>query len=233
MADFQGELPRLSELHRRFVTREKRNFFHGFPARLESKDSVTCDFYRIIENWMSYIPASEWEIYATKVGHAACAYDEKHKRHWEKLHDVFSEATGAMVLAKEFRCEEIRLVSASKSIAPDWRGVAAGRPHYIEVKTVNHSLDERLSWYDGAQLVHTTLLPESLKEKITKTYKEAVAQLSAPADSANAIKVAALVLYPDYNVDPIEVELSSLFLDFCTEIELPDYPIRLRILEGA
>jgi|CXWL01.1.fsa_nt_gi hypothetical protein len=233
MADFSKDLPRLADLHSRFVTCDKRNFFYCFPARLEAKDTVTFDFYRIIENWMSYIPASEWEIYAAKIGPAALAYDEKRKRHWEKLHDVFSEAVGAMVLVKEFRCGEVRLVPASKSIAPDWRGVAAGRPHYVEVKTVNHSLEERLSWYDGAQLVHTTLLPETLKGKIHKGYKEAVAQLSAPADANAAIKVAAFVLYPDYNVDPIEVELSSLFMDFCTEIELPDYPIRLRIFENA
>jgi hypothetical protein len=103
----------------------------------------------------------------------------------------------------------------------------------LAAKTVNHSLEERLSWYDGAQLVHTTLLPETLKCKIRKGYEEAVKQLSAPADAKEAIKVAAFVLYPDYNVDPIEVELNSLFMDFCTEIELPDYPIRLRIFENA
>ncbi|GAB1487885.1 hypothetical protein MASR2M8_03270 [Opitutaceae bacterium] len=76
-------------------------------------------------------------------------------------------------------------------------------------------------------------VPESLKAKMSKSYMEAVSQLSAPADSANAVNVAAFVLYPDYNVDPIETELSSLFLDFFTEIELPDYPIRLRVLENA
>ncbi|AOS44343.1 hypothetical protein Verru16b_01404 [Lacunisphaera limnophila] len=81
--------------------------------------------------------------------------------------------------------------------------------------------------------MHTTLLPDALKGKIRKSYEEAVTQLSAPADSSQAVKVAAFVLYPDYNVDPIDVELSSLFLDFCTEIELPDYPIRLRILENS
>ncbi len=233
MSDFQKELPRLTDLHRRFVTSEKKNFFRDFPKRLEGKDTVTFDFYAKIENWMSYIPASEWESYAAKVGTAVSAFDQKQKRHWEKLHDVFHEAIGAMVLVKEFHCDAVRLIPVSKSIAPDWGGLATTRPHYVEVKTVNHSLDERLSWYGGKPLVHTTQLPAPLTKKIREGYEEAMRQLSAPVNAKEAVKVAVFVLYPDHNVDPIEVQLSNLLLDFFTEIEQPDFPIRLRIFEQA
>ncbi|HEY4247820.1 MAG TPA: hypothetical protein VGM64_13275 [Lacunisphaera sp.] len=231
MHDFRDPLPRLTELHDRFVADETNNFFRRFPRRLRDENSVTFRFYKRIEDWLSFIPKSQWVIFQGKVGAAVSLLDLKHKRYWEKLHDVFNEALGAKILRQNFRCQDIVFVPPTgKSEVPDLRGTKESRPHYLEVKTINHSLDERLSWYGGKDPVHTTELPLTLIQKIKSSYAKAITQLTAPVDSANAVKIVLFVLNPDHNVDPIEEELDQLFMDFFSSIENPEFPIHFCIL---
>src|SRR5438132_14062275 len=101
MNQFRSMLPRLAHLYDRFVTCSVDNFFHGFPNRLRSHDSVTFKFYSGVESWLSFMPAVEWDYYAQKVGQTVLLCDRPRKRFWEQLHDVLNEALGVKVLRSE------------------------------------------------------------------------------------------------------------------------------------
>ena len=229
MKRFKKSLPRLTELHDRFVSDDGANFFRLFPTRLECEDTVTYNFYQTIEDWLTFIPPSEWDSYATKVGEVVEIRDLKCKRHWERLHDVFNESLGVKLLRTEFSCDQIRFLPRSRSPTPDLLGDSSSSRYYLEVKTINHSQDERESWYSGETLSHTVVIPNPLQRKITATYEEAVTQLRAPADASQARKIALLIINTDYNVDPMDEELEDLFLRFLDTIEQPDFHILARL----
>jgi hypothetical protein len=232
MDDFRAALPKLAALHDRFVASIAGNFFWRFPRRIVDHDSVTFRFYKIIENWLSHVPASQWSVFETKVGEVVSLRDRKNQRHWEKLHDVFNEALGAKVLRTCFKCRSVSFVPLRDGFkTPDLRGTAGGLPHYLEVKTVHHSADERKSWYGGKAMVHTTKIPAPLAKKIRESYAEAIEQLCAPTDAARAVKVVLFVLNPDYNLDPIEESVEQLFLKFFGEIERKEFPLCLHVLQ--
>jgi len=226
MNDFRMQLPRLTELYDRFVSSDRNNFFLRFPQRLQFPDTVTLAYYRKIENWLSFVPASQWSLFQEKIGPTATACDTKNKRDWEKLHDTLNEALGAKILQENYGCSDVVIVpTRGNSKSPDWRGMVSTRPHYAEVKTVNHSLNERLSWYGDDKLLHTTKIPPALAKKITDSYTEAIEQLNAPLDAQDATKLVVFILNPDHNFDPIEEDLKELLMTFLEEIEIPETPI--------
>jgi hypothetical protein len=140
-------------------------FFRRFPLWFDESE-VTLRFYQQIERDLSFVPDSEWDSFAAKVGKTVSLRDKKNRRDWEKLFDVFNEATGARVLVEKYGCDALRLIATSQeSNSCDWFGSSVGRPHYLEVKTLNHSDNERRSWYDEAMLTHTCLVPQPLLKK--------------------------------------------------------------------
>ena len=229
MNRFRSRLPKLSELYDRFVTDDAQNFFRRFPARLRDENSATFGLYEQIERWLSYIPEPEWPYFTNKIKQTVFLCDLSRHRFWEQLHDVFNEALGVLTLRTNFGCEEVRLVPRKDSSTPDLAGQRGPLIHYLEVKTINHSQDERDSWYKEDKLKHTTLLPEALKNKIQSSYREAVSQLSAPDDAKTAKKIALLVFNPDYNFDPIDKPLEEPVRAYLIDIEKPSFEIICRI----
>ncbi len=219
-------LPRLAELHDEFVLRhDVDNFFWHFPCRLKHPDSATFKHYQKIEQWLSYVPHSEWPKYRKRVGEWA---NQRHRcRYWEKLHDVFHEALGAQILKEEFQCEALFFEpELARAKSPDWLGVRNGCHVYAEVKTCNHSRDDCRSGR-GEQTLHLSpLLPRGLRNKLTATYTKAVKQLQSPRDAVAATKVVVLVLNLDRNIGSLRVTDSALCAAFLREIEQPEFPIR-------
>ena len=230
MNQFRSMLPRLADLYDRFVTGSVDNFFHGFPNRLRSHDSVTFKFYSGVESWLSFMPAVEWDYYAQKVGQTVLLCDRPRKRFWEQLHDVLNEALGVKVLRSEFGCDIVRFVRpAAGSRIPDLFGQSASINHYLEVKTVNHSQDERESWYREDNPTHSEKMPKPLKTKIKSSYLEAVDQLRSPNDAASARKIVLLVLNPDYYFDPADIPVADVVYSYLATIEQPHFPIHCHI----
>jgi hypothetical protein len=219
------------ELRDRISDDRPDNFFRDFPRRL-GYDPVTSNFYRGVELALGFVPSVSWPGYVDKVGTAALYRDRKRERHWEKLHDVFNEAFGAQYLVEQCGCTSVEIIVPSLGIAPDWRGVAKTRIHYLEVKTINHSDVERMSWFDkGTPLSHTVKLPAQLIRKTTEAYLEAVAQVNAPADADSAIKAVFFVINPDHNVDPCDRPVDELFKELFSTIEVPGVSIAYLINE--
>src|ERR1051325_3761777 len=158
MDRFREELPKLSALYDRFVTDNPQNFFRDFPARLRGVGSATFTFYAEIERWLCHIPDTEWPYYIEKIGRRVLLYDLSRHRFWEQLHDTFNEALGAWVLRENFGCEEIRFIRPNGRPTPDLVGKRGSLIQYIEVKTINHSQEERDSWYRESPLRCTTRL---------------------------------------------------------------------------
>lgn len=102
--------------------------------------------------------------------------------------------------------------------------------HYLEVKTINNSQDERDSWYHEHELNDTTLLPAALKKKIQSSYHYAVSQLSAPEDANTATKIALLVLNPDYNFDPTDKPIAEQIDAYLGHIEQPSFEMICHIM---
>jgi hypothetical protein len=223
-------LPRLADLYDRFVTDSVDNFFRDFPNRLRSQDSVTFKFYRRVESWLSFVPAVEWDYYAEKVGHAASSCDRPRKRFWEQLHDVFNEALGVKILTSDFGCDIVRFVrQAAGSQTPDLLGQTASIKYYLEVKTINHSDDERESWDGEDNPNYSEKMPGPLKTKIERSYLEAVAQLRSPEDAGSARKIVLLVLTRDYYFDPSDKPVAEVVHSYLASIEQSDFPIHCHI----
>ena len=110
LADFRSQLPRLADLHGRFHTDSRSNFFRTFPSWFD-ESKVTLRFYRQIERDLSFIPPSEWTAFSAKVGEVVNRCDRDSRRDWEQLFNVFSEALGARVLVENFGCETVRLIA--------------------------------------------------------------------------------------------------------------------------
>jgi hypothetical protein len=230
MNQFRSMLPRLADLYDRFVTGNVDNFFHGFPNRLRSQDPVTFKFYSKVESWLSFVPAVEWDYYAQKVGQTVLLCDRPRKRFWEQLHDVLNEALGVKVLRSEFGCDIVRFVRPTTgSRIPDLFGQNTSIKHYLEVKTVNHSQDERESWYRDENPTHSEKMPKRLKAKIKSSYFEALSQLRSPNDSASARKIVLLVLNPDYSFDPVDIPVADVVYSYLASIEQSDFPIHCHI----
>jgi hypothetical protein len=229
MNRFRARLPKLSELYDRFVTDDPRNFFREFPARLRDVDSATFAFYKEIDVWLSYIPKLEWVYYANKIKQTVPLCDLSRHRFWEQLHDVFNEALGVLVLRRDFGCDEVHFVRPDGAPVPDLAGQRGQLIHYLEVKTINHSQDERDSWYEEDKLKHTTLLPKALEQKIQSSYGIAMSQLSAPDDARTAKKIALLVFNADHNFDPIDKSVAEAVREHLSSIENPSFEIICRI----
>jgi hypothetical protein len=229
LADFRARLPRLADLHDRFHADSPKNFFRCFPSWFDESE-VTLRLYEQIERDLSFVPPSEWNAFAAKVGAMANRYDEGRRREWEQLFNVFSEALGARVLVEKYGCDVLRLVSTADGKTCDWFGSAAGQPHYLEVKTLNHSDDERKSWYNEAELVHTTFAPAALLAKARSTYDYAKTQLDAMPGAAEARKLILFVVHADYNFDPLfgDTVRESLLREF-EKFEDPKYFIHLAV----
>jgi hypothetical protein len=230
MNRFRGRLPKLSELYDRFVTDDPENFCRGFPARLRDEKSVTFAFYEEIEAWLSYIPEPEWPYFTDKIKQTVFLCDRSRRRFWEQLHDVFNEALGVLLLRRDFGCEEVHFVRPKGACTPDLAGRRGPMTHYLEVKTINNSQDERDSWYHEHELNDTTLLPAALKKKIQSSYLYAVSQLSAPEDANTARKIALLVLNPDYNFDPTDKPIAEQIGAYLGHIEQPSFEMICHIM---
>jgi hypothetical protein len=224
MDRFREELPKYP-LYDRFVTDNPQNFFRDFPARLCGAGSATFTFYAKIERWLCHIPETEWPYYIERIGRRAFLYDLARHRFWEELHDTFNEALGALVLRRNFGCEEIRFIRRSRGQTPDLVGKRGSLVHYLEVKTINHSQEERDSWYKEPPLSCSTRLTDELKKKIEDTYQGAISQLAAPAGAKAARKIALLVLDADYTFDPINKTVVDAVIDYLRVIERPDFEI--------
>jgi hypothetical protein len=225
-------LPRLRDLHTRFSSKLKDNFFRDFPARLNGVSGVTFQYYSKIENWLSYVPAAEWGIYCEKIKLTANIHDKY--RHWEGLHTVFNEALGAKILATRYRCRDMSLIRALPikkghlPKSPDWVGHSLSLTTFVEVKTLNHSQEERESWYTGGQPVHLTQVSPQLEKKIKTTYYQAIEQLSAVGSPKNR-KLVLFVLNRDYSFDPIDQSIKSVVLSWFNKLERKEFPIAIHI----
>lgn len=229
LAYFRTHLPRLADLHDRFRGDYAKNFFRYFPNWF-AESEVTLRFYEQIERDLSFVPPTEWNAFAAKVGATVNCYDKNCRREWEQLFNVFSEALGARVLAEKYGCDAVRLISTSDERTCDWFGSAEGKPHYLEVKTLNHSDDERKSWYDEAELVHTTFVPAALLAKARTTYAYAKTQLNAMPSATEARKLVLFVVHVDHNFDPLfgDSVRDLLFREF-EKFEDPNYFIHLAV----
>ncbi len=229
LATLRARLPRLADLHDRFRADSPNNFFRHFPNWFDESE-VTLRFYEQIERDLSFVPPSEWNAFAAKVGPMVNRYDKSRRREWEQLFNVFSEALGARVLVEKYGCDTVRLVSTADGKTCDWFGSTAGKPHYLEVKTLNHSDDERKSWYDEAELVHTTFVPPALLAKARSTYGYAKTQLDAMPGAAEARKLVVFVVHADHNFDPLfgDGVRESLLREF-ERFEDPNYFIHLAV----
>lgn len=229
LADFRARLPRLADLYDRFRTDSPDNFFRSFPNWFDESE-VTLRFYAQIERDLSFIPPSEWDAYAAKVGAVVNLCDKEHRREWEQLFNVFSEALGARVLVEKYGCDVVRLVSTAEGKTCDWFGSATGKPHYLEVKTLNHSDDERLSWYGEFELVHTTFAPAALIAKARSTYDQAKKQLKAMPGATTARKLVVFVVHADHNFDPLfDVTVRESLRREFEKFEDPEYFIHLAV----
>lgn len=228
LADFRGRLPRLADLHDRFRTDLPNNFFRTFSLWFDESE-VTLRFYQQIERDLSFVPPSEWNAFAAKVGAVVNRCDQESRRDWEKLFDVFSEALGARVLVEKYDCDVVRLVSNSGAKTCDWFGAASGQAHYLEVKTVNHSDAERRSWHDEAELVHTSRVPAALLAKARISYEKAKRQLDAMPGSAAARKLVLFVIHADHNFDPFESSVRELLQLEFARFEDPSYSMLLAV----
>lgn len=226
ISDFRARLPCLADLHDRFRTDSEKNFFRYFPSWFDESE-VTLRFYEQIESDLSFIPRTEWDSYAAKIGATVNCYEKKRRREWEKLFDVFSEALGARVLVENYRCDDLRLVSTSDPRTCDWFGSAGGKLHYLEVKTLNHSDIERKSWFGEAELVPTSKIPAGLLAKARSTYDEAKIQLDAMPRSREARKLVLFVVHVDYHVAPVDIDVRRLLLREFEKFEDPNYFIHL------
>jgi len=229
MDRFREELPILSALYDRFVTDNPRNFFTDFPARLCGVGSATFTFYAEIERWLCHISETEWPYYIEKIGQRALQYDFSRHRFWEKLHDTFNEALGALVLRRNFGCEEIRFIRRNCGQTPDLVGERGSLIHYLEVKTINNSQEERDSWYREPPLRCTTGLTGELKKKIENTYLGAFSQLTAPVGARAAKKMVLLVIDADYTFDPIDRLVADVVGEYLGSIERPEFEIICRV----
>lgn len=217
-------LPRLLDLENRFRSNDRQNFFANFRNRLAGH-RVTYDYYHKVDRWLSFIPADVWDDYCAKVGKVCNSFDRI--RHWEKLHDVFNEALGAKLLACRYRCKMIEMIKPSTHIrkkSPDWRGHTKYQMTFVEVKTINHSQDERESWYQDTTLCSISELSIHLKNKITSSYTEACEQLNAVAARSER-KVVLFVLNQDYNLDPIDHDIGDLVIEYLDTLERGDVTI--------
>lgn len=228
LADFRGQLPRLADLHDQFRTDSQSNFFRTFPSWFDESE-VTLRLYRQIERDLSFIPPSEWTAFCAKVGEVVNRCDRESRRDWEQLFNVFSEALGARVLVEKFGCDTVRLVATREGKTCDWFGSAAGKPHYLEVKTLNHSDDERKSWYDEAELVHTTVAPAALIAKARSSYDKARRQLDAMPGAEAAHKLVLFIVHADHNFDPFEGSVRELLFGEFEKFEDPGYFIMLAV----
>lgn len=224
--------PKFRDLHAQFSDDQKDNFFRDFPKRLVSNDGVTLQYYLKIENWLGYVPVSEWRSFCEKISLTANIYDRY--RHWEGLHSVFNEALGAKILATRYRCRDINLIRPSPikkgqpPKSPDWVGHTLTVTTFVEVKTLNHSQEERESWYTDRQLVHLTQVSPQLEKKIRTTYDQAISQLSAVGSPKNR-KLVLFILNRDYNFAPIDQSINSVVLSCLNRLEKGEYPILMHI----
>ena len=129
-----------------------------------------------------------------------------------------------MVLHRNFVCEKIRFIRSNEVRRPDLIGERGSLIYYLEVKTINHSQEERDSWYKEP-LRCTTSLTRELKKKIEKTYLGAIPQLAAPPNAQVAKKIVLLVLDADYTFDPIDKTVADAVREYLCLIERPDFDI--------
>ncbi len=228
LSDLRQRLPRLADLHARFRSASRENFFRDFEKWF-NRSGVTYRYYKQIELDLSFVPEAYWDAFASKVGAVVNYYDKKHHREWEKLFDVFNEAIGARVLKQRFGCSEVHLSPTGKGETCDWFGVASCHEHYLEVKTLNHSDVERRSWYGEAKLVHTTLVPAALIRKAKSSYQKAKGQLDAMPRASTARKIVLFVVNADHNFDPFDGNVSDLLLQEFDKFEVPGYSIQLAV----
>jgi hypothetical protein len=227
MDRFRKDLPRFASLYDEFVTQDERNFFLRFPERLAPTFTPTLAYYRRFEEWMTYIPDNQWSTFRRKVEENVLRYEDR--RFWQQLHDVFSEALGFKLLCTKYGCDSVSFFRPSERKTPDLIGRSQSAVHYLEAKTINHTQEERLSWYDLAELQHAVVLPPKVERKIGEAYAEAVSQLKAPDDAGTSVKVALLVFHVDHNIDPMDEAIESVVLRYLASIEKPDVTIECHI----
>lgn len=200
--------------------------------RLVSDSGATRQYYQKIENWLSYVPKTEWSAFCEKISLTVNIYDRY--RHWESLHTVFNEALGAKILATRYRCRDIKLVRAStikkglQPKSPDWIGNNLSVTTFLEVKTLNHSQEERESWYTSKQPVHRTQVSPQLEAKIRSTYDQAIEQLSSVGTPENR-RLVLFILNRDYSFDSINHSIESIMLSCLNKLERKEYPIVIHI----
>jgi hypothetical protein len=129
------------------------------------------------------------------------------------------------LLRAKYGCDPISFYRPSDKQTPDLKGRKETTIHYLEAKTINHTQDERLSWYEQAELQHTVVLPPQVERKMAEAYAEAAAQLKAPEDSDSSIKIALLVFHVDHNIDPLDESIESIVLKYLSSMEDPEIAI--------
>lgn len=223
------QLPLLSNLHDRFVKNTPSNFFRRFAYWFDESET-TLRFYQQIERDLSFVPQSDWEAFASKIGEVVDYRDTRKHRDWEKLFDVFNEALGARILKEKHHCSDIHLIPRNEiTTTCDWFGRASNNQFYLEVKTLNHSDAEQKSWYKEAKLTHTCFVPSSLISKAKDAYEKAKRQLDATAKDVSATKLVLFIVNVDHNFDPIDGSVRKMILDEFTRFEDADYVIHLAV----
>ena len=217
------QIDNLKRLREKFVDDDPQNFFHEWDRIFSSPIEVTVNFYERLDSWMSHIPDSEWEHFERKIEPVYRYCDLNKNRHWEKLFDVFNESFGFYVLSERYNCNNLRFYE-QEGKAPDIIGWADGIPHFIEVKTINNSQEERDSWYDNTKKLSGFFnLPDALKRKIEGVYKEAIDQLKSTVKFKNKKNFVGMIIKVDYNIPDFPDTITKKILDYLDEIEDEEY----------
>jgi hypothetical protein len=222
------ELPKFKALSVSLREERLENFFQHFEQRL-GKSSVTFDFYRWIDEWLSYIPIDQWKHFEERIRKTVNKRDIKKLRYWEKMHDVLFESFGFRILHEKMGCENPEYIFSSTR-APDFQASKDSVTQLLEVKKINESQDQVEVFYGdrNAYDIHPTL--EMLKRKIDREYHAATTQLDAYSLEGEVIRNTLMVVDPDVFLHVWPKNISDEIDEIFVQIEKAAYPLHRVII---